>query len=66
MQKLGDAKALVSMPREVWDGISESAGQHGRDPIEEIVYRLAASLDHDIVIEVKTKVVPKLESNRDH
>ena len=55
-----DAKAFVTMPRTLWVDISQSAGQHGRDPIDEIVYRLAASLDHDIVVEVKTITTLKL------
>ena len=58
-----DAKALVTMPRVVWEGIGLSAGQSGRDPIDEIVFRLAESLDVDIVIETKLKAIPKDISN---
>ena len=62
MHDLGDASALVTMPRETWIGLSESAGRNGHDVIDEIVYRLAASLDQDIIIETKVRAVPKDKS----
>ena len=65
MQCLEDVSALVTMPRTLWKSISQLAGQHGRDPIDEIVYRLAESLDMDIVVEIKATAIPKNKPKND-
>ena len=55
------ADLLVRMPRSVWEVLSEKCAESGRDPVEEVVYRLTDSLDKDLIVTVTTILLPKRE-----
>ena len=53
------ADLLVRMPREVWEALSEKCAESGRDPVEEVIYRLTESLDKDLIVTITTKLLPR-------
>ena len=56
------ADILVRMPGVVWRYIAKKAADNDRAPIEEIVYRLSSTMDKDVSVEIKTKLIDKSES----
>ena len=53
------ADLLVRMPRQVWEDLLEKCAKSGRDPVEEVIYRLTDSLDKDLIVTITTKLLPK-------
>jgi len=59
------ADLLVRMPRPVWETLSEKCAESGRDLVEEVIYRLADSLDKDLIVTITTTLLPKREDKSD-
>ena len=59
------ADLLVRMPYSVWQALSEQCAKSGRDPVEEVIYRLTDSLDKDLTVTITTKLLPKGENKPD-
>ena len=62
MQNQDYADLLVRMPRPVWQALLDKCTESGREPVEEVVYRLTQSLDKELIVTITTTLLPKGEN----